>query len=179
MLSSLGLLVAGLRWWPDMPMAFSASLLPLGLGLGLPFPVVTVVAQRVSPTQHRGIATAAPVMLGSLDGAAGVALPMAVLARPMVTAFVVSTTVGAAMATGLHAVFGCAAGGVPIAAAEFVIAARKPGAHACDRIAHPTGLLNSRPQCRTLLSGGGCTSHTLTDGSALRPRSSARLPPDA
>ncbi len=98
-----------------MPMALSASLLPLELGLGLLFPSVTVVAQRVSPTQHRGIAMAAPVMLRSLGGAAGVALPTAVLARSMVTAFVVSITVGTAMATGLQAVFGCAAGGVLIA----------------------------------------------------------------
>lgn len=115
MLSSLGLLVAGLRWWPDMPMALSASLLPLGGGLGLLFPIVTVVAQRVSPTQHRGIATAAPVMLRSLGGAAGVALLTAMLARSMVAAFIASATVGTAMATGLQAVFGCAAGGVLIA----------------------------------------------------------------
>ncbi|MBN9462819.1 MAG: MFS transporter [Burkholderiales bacterium] len=81
MLLSFGLLVAVLHWLPGTPMALSAGLLPLGLGLGLLFPVVTVVAQRVSPAQHMGIATAAPVMLRSLGGACGVALLAALLAR--------------------------------------------------------------------------------------------------
>lgn len=81
MLLSFGLLVAVLHWLPGTPMALSAGLLPLGLGLGLLFPVVTVVAQRVSPAQHMGIATAAPVMLRSLGGACGVALLAALLTR--------------------------------------------------------------------------------------------------
>lgn len=93
MLLSFGLLVAVLRWLPDAALALSASLLPLGLGLGLLFPIVTVVAQRVSPVQHMGIATAAPIMLRSLGGAAGVALL-------------------AAWGDGLQTVFGCAAGAV-------------------------------------------------------------------
>ncbi|MDM0022053.1 MFS transporter [Variovorax saccharolyticus] len=96
MLLAFGLLVAVLRWVPDAALALSASLLPLGLGLGLLFPIVTVVAQRVSPAQHMGVATAAPIMLRSLGGAAGVALL-------------------AAWGHGLQAVFGCVAATVVLA----------------------------------------------------------------
>lgn len=96
MLLSFGLLIAVLRWLPDAALALSASLLPLGFGLGLLFPIVTVVAQRVSPAQHMGIATAAPIMLRSLGGASGVALL-------------------AAWGHGLQPVFGCAAGAVLLA----------------------------------------------------------------
>lgn len=83
MLLSFTLLVAVLQWLPHAPLALSASLLPLGLGLGLLFPIITVVAQRVSPAHQMGIATAAPVMLRSLGGAAGVALLAEVLRRSM------------------------------------------------------------------------------------------------
>jgi EmrB/QacA subfamily drug resistance transporter len=110
MLLSFGLLIAALRWLPQQPMAISAGLLPLGLGLGLLFPIVTVVAQRVSPVQHMGIATAAPVMLRSLGGAAGVALLASLLAR--------WTDVeggAAALGHGLQPVFGCAAAAVLLA----------------------------------------------------------------
>jgi EmrB/QacA subfamily drug resistance transporter len=80
MLLSFGLIIATLHWLPLAPLALSASLLPLGLGLGLLFPIVTVVSQRTSPAQYLGIATAAPVMLRSLGGAAGVALLAALVA---------------------------------------------------------------------------------------------------
>lgn len=131
MLLSFGLLVAVLHWLPGTPMALSAGLLPLGLGLGLLFPVVTVVAQRVSPVQHMGIATAAPVMLRSLGGACGVALLAALLSRlvkdelaplhalagaagagrmtaPAVPA-AVAQAIASALAHGLQPVFACTA----------------------------------------------------------------------
>lgn len=119
LLLSFGLLVAALRWMPGARAALSASLLPLGLGLGLLFPIITVVAQRVSPAQHMGIATAVPVMLRSLGGAAGVALLAALLARLMGGAITFSPTpthtAGAALAAALQPVFACAAGGVLLA----------------------------------------------------------------
>jgi len=115
MLLAFGLLVAALRWLPETPLALSASLLPLGLGLGLLFPIITVVAQRASPAQHLGIATAAPVMLRSLGGAAGVALLAALLTRLMGVAVASSHAVGTALATSLQPVFACAAGGVLLA----------------------------------------------------------------
>lgn len=115
MLLAFGLLVATLRWLPETPLALSASLLPLGLGLGLLFPIITVVAQRASPAQHLGIATAAPVMLRSLGGAAGVALLAALLTRLMGVAVASSHAVGTALATSLQPVFACAAGGVLLA----------------------------------------------------------------
>lgn len=124
MLLSFGLIVAALRWMPDAPLTFSASLLPLGLGLGLLFPIITVVSQRVSPVEHMGIATAAPVMLRSLGGAAGVALLAALLTHLMkqdlatvraLTASGKSTTpalddLTTALGHGMQSVFGCAAG---------------------------------------------------------------------
>ncbi len=118
MLLSFGLMVGALRWLPGEALALSAALLPLGLGLGLLFPIVTVVAQRVSPAQHMGIATAAPIMLRSLGGAAGVALLAALLTHLVKQDL---ATVGAlaqggaanavtmALGHGLQSVFGCAA----------------------------------------------------------------------
>lgn len=79
MLMGFVLLAAGLHWLPGHPLVLSASLLPLGVGLGVVFPIVTVVAQRVSPARQLGIATAVPVMLRSLGGAAGVAVLAALL----------------------------------------------------------------------------------------------------
>jgi EmrB/QacA subfamily drug resistance transporter len=122
MLLSFGLMAGVLQWLPATPLALSAALLPLGLGLGLLFPIVTVVAQRVSPAQHMGIATAAPIMLRSLGGAAGVALLAALLAhlikRELATTLAHRATadaVAAALAHGLQSVFGCAAAAVLLA----------------------------------------------------------------
>ena len=118
MLLSFGLMVGALRWLPGEPLALSAALLPLGLGLGLLFPIVTVVAQRVSPAQHMGIATAAPIMLRSLGGAAGVALLAALLThlvkRELATPGALAhggaaDAVTMALSHGLQSVFGCAA----------------------------------------------------------------------
>lgn len=112
MLLSFGLIMGTLHWLAQAPWALSASLLPLGLGLGLLFPVITVVAQRVSPVQHMGVATAAPIMLRSLGGAAGVALLAALLAHEMprelaaASALAQRDAVTAAMGHGLQAVFG-------------------------------------------------------------------------
>ncbi|QGW83613.1 MFS transporter [Variovorax paradoxus] len=124
MLLSFGLMAGVLHWLPARPLALSAALLPLGLGLGLLFPIVTVVAQRVSPAQHMGIATAAPVMLRSLGGAAGVALLAALLAHLMkrelaapgaLSRGAAADAVAAALAHGLQSVFGCAAAAVLLA----------------------------------------------------------------
>lgn len=121
MLLSSGLIVSLMRWLPQSPWMLSASLLPLGLGLGLLFPVITVVAQRVSPMQHMGIATAAPIMLRSLGGAAGVALLAALLTHWMTRELATTSAlthrdaVTAAMHHGLQAVFGCVGGVVFLA----------------------------------------------------------------
>ncbi|MDR6889154.1 MULTISPECIES: MFS transporter [Variovorax] len=122
MLLSFGLMAGVLQWLPARPLALSAALLPLGLGLGLLFPIVTVVAQRVSPAQHMGIATAAPIMLRSLGGAAGVALLAALLVhlmkRELATTLAHVAPAGAvtaALAHGLQSVFGCAAAAVLLA----------------------------------------------------------------
>lgn len=96
MLTAFGLMIAALHWAPAAPLALSAALLPLGVGLGLAFPIVTVVAQRTAPPQHLGVATAVPVMLRSLGGAAGVALLAAVLAWGMEDAL---RTLGVSAAT--------------------------------------------------------------------------------
>uniref|UniRef100_A0A2G7T7I1 MFS transporter n=1 Tax=Chryseobacterium sp. B5 TaxID=2050562 RepID=A0A2G7T7I1_9FLAO len=116
MLLSFGLITAALHWLPQAPLALSAGLLPLGLGLGLMFPIITVVAQRVSPARHLGIATAAPVMLRSLGGAAGVALLAALLTHLMKQELAAASPLGAhadavtaALGHGLQAIFGCAA----------------------------------------------------------------------
>lgn len=111
MLLSFGSMVAMLRWLPHQALALSAGVLPLGLGLGLLFPIVTVVAQRVSPAQHMGIATAAPIMLRSLGGASGVALLAVLLAHRMKAALSPLDALG----HGLQPVFGCAAGAVVLA----------------------------------------------------------------
>jgi hypothetical protein len=122
MLLSFGLMAGVLQWLPAKPLALSAALLPLGLGLGLLFPIVTVVAQRVSPAQHMGIATAAPIMLRSLGGAAGVALLAALLVHLMKRELATTLAHGApadavtaALAHGLQSVFGCAAAAVLLA----------------------------------------------------------------
>jgi EmrB/QacA subfamily drug resistance transporter len=126
MLLSFGLMVGVLGWLPDAPLALSMGLLPLGVGLGLLFPIVTVVAQRESPAQHMGIATAAPVMLRSLGGASGVALLAALLGHLMqqeltgvrampAGAQMAASAVTAALGHGLQSVFACAAGGVLLA----------------------------------------------------------------
>lgn len=120
MLLSFGLLIAALHWLANQAWALSASLLPLGLGLGMLMPIVTIVAQRVSPAEHMGIATAAPIMLRSLGGASAVALLAALLARLMQAelATAVSPVGGAlstAMAHGLRPLFACAAGAVALA----------------------------------------------------------------
>jgi EmrB/QacA subfamily drug resistance transporter len=115
MLLSFGLIVGMLRWLPQAPLVLSACLFPLGLGLGLLFPVITVVAQRVSPVHDMGIATAAPIMLRSLGGAAGVALLAALLthlmaqASPATSALAHRDAVTAAWGHGLQSVFGWAA----------------------------------------------------------------------
>ncbi len=123
MLLSNALLMASLHWWPATAPAISASLLPLGMGLGLLFPIITVVAQRVSPPQHMGIATAVPVMLRSLGGACGVALLAALLTRhvgeelsaPAAFAAGRAEAVTAALAHGLQPVFGWTAAVVVLA----------------------------------------------------------------
>lgn len=122
MLSSFGLLVAALHGWPEAPAVLSASLLPLGVGLGLLFPVITVVAQRVSPAEHMGIATAVTVMLRSLGGAAGVAVLAALLTQRMAqemaqhaSAPAMPGQLAAALAHGLQPVFGCVAAAVLLA----------------------------------------------------------------
>ena len=139
MLLSFGLVVGVLHWLPQAPLALSATLLPLGLGLGSLFPVITVVAQRVSPVQHMGIATAAPVMLRSLGGAAGVALLAALLTHLMTgeltaaSALAHRDAVTAALGHGLQSVFGWVAGVVFLAllACGWLVPVRpaaKPGA---------------------------------------------------
>lgn len=116
MLLSFGLIVGMLHWFSRAPLALSAALLPLGLGLGLLFPIITVVAQRVSPVQHMGVATAAPLMLRNLGGAGGVALLAALLTHSMAgeltgaSALAHRDAVTAAMSHGLQSVFGWAGG---------------------------------------------------------------------
>ncbi len=100
--------------------------------MGLLFPIVTVVAQRVSPVQHMGIATAAPVMLRSLGGAAGVALLAALLAR-----WTEVEGGAAALGHGLQPVFGCAAGAVLLALVACRWFPRGGERQAAQRIAYP------------------------------------------
>ncbi|CAN7292842.1 MFS transporter [Pseudorhodoferax sp. LjRoot39] len=112
MLLSLGLITGTLRWAPTLALGLSVGLLPLGLGLGLLFPVVTLVAQRVSPAHHMGVATAAPIMLRSLGGAAGVALLAALLADRVTVELAAASppvhgdAMAAALGHGLQSVFG-------------------------------------------------------------------------
>ncbi|MFC7409525.1 MFS transporter [Hydrogenophaga atypica] len=121
MLLSFGLIVSMLQWHSHAPLALSAALLPLGLGLGLLFPIVTVVAQRVSPTHHMGIATAAPIMFRSLGGAAGVAVLAALLTHWMAEYMAATNAPAhndastAAMGHGLQLVFASAAAVVLLA----------------------------------------------------------------
>lgn len=81
MAGSLALLAVLLHAGITSAWALSAVLLPLGVGLGLAMPVLTVVSQRAAPPAHAGIATALPMMLRALGGAAGVALLGEYLAR--------------------------------------------------------------------------------------------------
>ncbi|WP_369655160.1 MFS transporter [Variovorax sp. V213] len=149
MLLSFGLIVCALHWLPGEPLALSAGLLPLGLGLGLLFPIVTVVAQRVSPAQHMGIATAAPIMLRSLGGAAGVALLAALLThlvkQELATAGALAhrgaaDAVTAALGHGLQSVFGCAAVAALLAlvASGWLVKTRPHEGPAKDGLLEPT-----------------------------------------
>jgi EmrB/QacA subfamily drug resistance transporter len=81
MAGSLALLAVLLHAGITSAWVLSAVLLPLGVGLGLAMPVLTVVSQRAAPPAHAGIATALPMMLRALGGAAGVALLGEYLAR--------------------------------------------------------------------------------------------------
>jgi EmrB/QacA subfamily drug resistance transporter len=81
MAAGFGALVSALDWMPASPFAISLAVLPLGLGLGLLFPVLTVVSQRSAEPRHVGVATATPMMLRALGGAAGVSLLGSVLAH--------------------------------------------------------------------------------------------------
>ncbi|MBT2336687.1 MFS transporter [Variovorax paradoxus] len=148
MLLSFGLIVGVLRWLPGEPLALSAALLPLGFGLGLLFPIVTVVAQRVSPAQHMGIATAAPIMLRSLGGAAGVALLAALLAHLVNRELAMAGTATplaadaatAALGHGLQPVFGCAAVAALLAlmASGWLVQTRPHEGPAKDVLLEPT-----------------------------------------
>jgi EmrB/QacA subfamily drug resistance transporter len=142
MLLSFVLIVGTLRWLPQTPLALSFCLLPLGLGLGVLFPIVTVTAQRSSPLQHMGIATAAPIMLRSLGGAAGVALLASLLTRLMKQDLVAlgmrasPDALTAAMGHGLQSVFGCVAGVALLAllACAWLRPARSTGPLATDAL---------------------------------------------
>lgn len=81
MAASLALLAALLHAGTPSAWALSAAVLPLGAGLGLAMPVLTIVSQRAAPPAHTGVATALPMMLRALGGAAGVALLGEFLAR--------------------------------------------------------------------------------------------------
>ncbi|MCA0244607.1 MAG: MFS transporter [Proteobacteria bacterium] len=81
MAGGFGALVGVLDWTPASAGAISLAVLPLGLGLGLLFPVLTVVSQRSAAPRHVGVATATPMMLRALGGAAGVSLLGSVLAH--------------------------------------------------------------------------------------------------
>jgi hypothetical protein len=71
---SLALLAGLLHAGVTVAWALSGAVLPLGVGLGLSMPILSVVSQRLAPTTQLGIATALPLMLRALGGAAGVAL---------------------------------------------------------------------------------------------------------
>lgn len=104
----------------------AVTLLPPGLGLGLLFPLITITAQRSAALRHQGAATAMPVMLRALGGAAGVAVLGELLRRHM----------AAAVTQGLHshqdAMRAMADGTARIAVASAVLAivvwvASRPG----------------------------------------------------
>lgn len=145
MLLSFGLIVGMLRWLPHAPLMLSAGLLPLGLGLGLLFPVITVVAQRVSPAQQMGIATAAPIMLRSLGGATGVALLAVLLTHSMAEELAATSApasrdaVTAAMVHGLQSVFGWASGAAFLAllACRSLAPIRQAAKPEADALARP------------------------------------------
>lgn len=88
MAASLALLAGLLHAGVTSAWALSAAVLPLGAGLGLVMPVLSVVSQRAAPPTQMGIATALPVMLRALGGAAGVALLGEYLARHATSGFV-------------------------------------------------------------------------------------------
>jgi len=74
MAGSLALLAGLLHAGATAAWALSAAVMPLGAGLGLAMPILSVVSQRSAPATQAGIATALPLMLRALGGAAGVAL---------------------------------------------------------------------------------------------------------
>ncbi|TDP62030.1 MFS transporter [Roseateles toxinivorans] len=108
MAGSLALLAVLLHAGVTSPWALSAAVLPLGAGLGLVMPVLTVVSQRAAPATHAGIATALPMMLRALGGAAGVALLGEYLARHSAGGLM-SALAGVFTAAALAALPACAA----------------------------------------------------------------------
>ena len=88
MAGSLALLAGLLHAGVTSAWALSAAALPLGGGLGFMIPILTVVSQRAASPTQAGIATALPVMLRALGGAAGVALLGEYLARYATGGFV-------------------------------------------------------------------------------------------
>lgn len=86
--ASLALLAALLHGGVTSAWVLSATTLPLGAGLGLVMPVLGIVSQRAAPAAQTGIATALPLMLRALGGAAGVALLGEWLAREAASGFV-------------------------------------------------------------------------------------------
>jgi MFS family permease len=88
MAGSLALLAGLLHAGVTSAWALSAAVLPLGAGIGLAMPILSVVSQRSAPAAQTGIATALPLMLRALGGAAGVALLGEYLARHAAGGFV-------------------------------------------------------------------------------------------
>jgi MFS family permease len=107
MAGSLGLLAGLLHAGITSAWAVSAAVLPLGAGLGLAMPVLSVVSQRAAPWTQMGIATAMPMMLRALGGAAGVALLGEYLARHASGGFVAALA-GVFTAAALAALPACA-----------------------------------------------------------------------
>jgi MFS family permease len=105
---SLALLAGLLHVGVTSAWALSAAVLPLGAGLGLVMPVLSIVSQRAAPPTQTGIATALPVMLRALGGAAGVALLGEYLARHAAGGFVAALASVFTMAA-LAALPACAA----------------------------------------------------------------------
>ena len=108
MAGSLALLAGLLHAGITSAWVLSGALLPLGAGLGLAMPVLTVVSQRAAPPAQTGIATALPMMLRALGGAAGVALLGEYLARHA-TGGLVAALAGVFTAAALAALPACAA----------------------------------------------------------------------
>ncbi len=88
MAGSLAMLAGLLHAGVTSAWALSAAALPLGAGLGWVMPVLSIVSQRAAPPAQTGIATALPVMLRALGGAAGVALLGEYLARQVGGGFI-------------------------------------------------------------------------------------------